>query len=141
MPPPTYATPPPGYTAPPAPNGGAAYGPGYRYAGGPYGINGSPGPNGAPTYPGPGGYPVPYPGYSADPYARSRTAAGLLGVFLGAFGVHRFYLGYTAIGILQIVVTVLTCGVGGLWGLIEGIMILAGSSSFRTDAHGRPLRD
>jgi TM2 domain-containing membrane protein YozV len=64
-------------------------------------------------------------------------AAGLLGVFLGAWGVHRFYLGYTGIGILMIVVTILTCGIGGLWGFIEGILILTGS--INTDAEGRPL--
>ena len=55
--------------------------------------------------------------------------------------MHRFYLGYTSIGIIQIVVTILTCGVGALWGLVEGIMILVGSPSFQTDASGRPLRD
>jgi TM2 domain-containing membrane protein YozV len=76
-----------------------------------------------------------------DPNARSRLAAGLFGIFLGGFGVHRFYLGYTTLGVLQIVVTVLTCGIGSIWGLIEGIMILAGAESFRTDAQGRPLRD
>jgi hypothetical protein len=39
------------------------------------------------------------------------------------------------------VVTILTCGIGSLWGLVEGIMILAGAESFRTDADGRPLQD
>ncbi len=70
---------------------------------------------------------------------RSRLVAGLLGVFLGWLGVHRFYLGYTAIGVIQIVVTVLTAGLGGLWGFVEGILILAGS--FDHDAGGRPLED
>ncbi|MCD9624043.1 TM2 domain-containing protein [Rhabdothermincola sp. EGI L10124] len=68
-------------------------------------------------------------------------AAGLLGIFLGGLGVHRFYLGYTNIGIIQIVVTVLTCGLGSIWGLVEGIMILARSQSFLTDAEGVPLTD
>jgi TM2 domain-containing membrane protein YozV len=58
-------------------------------------------------------------------------------VFLGAWGVHRFYLGYTGIGIAMILVTIFTCGVGGLWGFIEGILILTGS--INTDAEGRPL--
>lgn len=53
--------------------------------------------------------------------------------------MHRFYLGYTTMGILQIVVTVITCGVGALWGFIEGILIIAGASSFQYDAQGRPL--
>ena len=73
--------------------------------------------------------------------AKSRLVAGLLGIFLGGFGVHRFYLGWTGIGIAQIVVTILTCGLGALWGLVEGIMIIAGAQSFQTDAQGRPLRD
>lgn len=55
--------------------------------------------------------------------------------------MHRFYLGYTGIGIAQIAVTLVTCGVGSLWGLIEGILYLVGSNGFRTDAQGRPLRD
>ncbi len=68
----------------------------------------------------------------------SQTAAGLLGIFLGGFGVHRFYLGFVGIGVAQIIVTVLTCGVGSIWGLIEGILILTGS--INQDAHGRPLK-
>jgi TM2 domain-containing membrane protein YozV len=86
------------------------------------------------------GYPTAY-GYAPDPLAKSKIAAGLLGIFLGGFGIHRFYLGYTTIGIIQIVVTVLTCGLGAIWGLVEGIMILTGAEQFRTDAEGRPLRD
>ncbi|MGA0980320.1 MAG: TM2 domain-containing protein, partial [Candidatus Nanopelagicales bacterium] len=73
------------------------------------------------------------------PQAKSRLTAGLLGIFLGAFGVHRFYLGYTSIGVLQILVTIATFGIGGLWGFIEGILILSGSA-IKTDADGRPLR-
>lgn len=75
----------------------------------------------------------------APPGAKSKLAAGLLGIFLGGLGVHRFYLGYTGIGIIQIVVTLVTCGIGSLWGLIEGILILAGS--INRDAQGMPLRD
>ena len=71
----------------------------------------------------------------------SRLMVGLLGIFLGGFGVHRFLLGYTTIGIIQIVVSVLTCGVGAWWGIIEGIMILAKTESFNRDAHGRPLAE
>lgn len=70
---------------------------------------------------------------------KSKMAAGLLGIFLGGWGIHNFYLGYTGKGIAQILVTILTCGIGALWGLIEGIMILAGSIT--TDANGVPLKD
>jgi TM2 domain-containing membrane protein YozV len=93
----------------------------------------------------PGGYPAAQPGaaFGVDAYGRplsdkSKMAAGLLQIFLGGFGVGRFYLGYTNIGVLQLVVTVVTCGVGSIWGLIDGIMILMGNVP---DAQGRTLRD
>ncbi|MHB0975589.1 MAG: TM2 domain-containing protein [Candidatus Aquicultorales bacterium] len=71
---------------------------------------------------------------------KSRVAAGVLSILLGWLGVGRFYLGYTGMGILQIIVSLLTGGLGGLiWGVIEGILILTGS--FNEDAWGRPLRD
>ena len=76
---------------------------------------------------------------------QSRLVVGLLGIFLGAFGVHRFLLGYTTIGIIQVCITVLSCGalswVSGIWGLIEGILVLTRSEQFLRDAHGRPLTD
>lgn len=68
---------------------------------------------------------------------KSRLAAGLLGIFLGGFGVHSFYLGDTTRGVIQILVTIFTCGLGSLWGFIEGIMIIAGA--INTDANGNPL--
>lgn len=70
---------------------------------------------------------------------KSKMVAALLGIFLGQWGIHRFYLGYTNIGIIQIVVTILTFGVGALWGFIEGILILVGN--INTDAQGRSLKD
>ena len=77
---------------------------------------------------------------NTDSYQRkSKLAAGLLGIFLGSWGIHNFYLGNTSRGAIQIVVTLVTCGVGGIWGFIEGIMILAGSIT--TDANGVPLSD
>jgi TM2 domain-containing membrane protein YozV len=69
---------------------------------------------------------------------KSKLTAGLLGICLGGFGVGRFYLGYTNIGILQLVVSVVTCWFGSIWGFIDGIMILIGNVP---DAQGRPLRD
>ncbi len=71
--------------------------------------------------------------------SRSKMVAGLLGLFLGSLGVHRFYLGYIGIGILQIVVTIVTCGIGSLWGFIEGILILVGN--FDKDFDGNNLSD
>lgn len=66
---------------------------------------------------------------------RSRLVAGLLGIILGPLGVHRFYLGYNGIGILQIAASM--TGIGALWGIIEGIIILANGQF--TDFYGRPL--
>ena len=95
-----------------------------------------------PGYQQPGyGQPAPYGMVPYDPQAKSKIAAGLLGIFLGGFGVHRFYLGFTKIGIIQIVVTIFTCGIGSLWGFVEGILYLVGSNGYTTDANGRPLRD
>ncbi len=82
---------------------------------------------------------VPPPVEAYDP-RRSKLVAGLLGILLGWLGVHRFYLGYVGIGVAQIIVTFLTCGLGALWGFIEGILILVGSTIV-TDAEGRPLRE
>jgi TM2 domain-containing membrane protein YozV len=56
-----------------------------------------------------------------------KLVAGLLGILLGAWGVHKFYLGMTMPGILQIVITFITCGVGSIVGLIEGIIYLTKS--------------
>ncbi|HRW52763.1 MAG TPA: protein kinase [Phycisphaerae bacterium] len=69
---------------------------------------------------------------------RDRATTGLLGVFLGPFGVHRFYTGHNAIGVLQILVTIFTGGIGGIWGIVEGLRILFGHD-FR-DTTGRSLR-
>lgn len=69
---------------------------------------------------------------------KSKIAAGLLGIFLGGWGIHRFYLGYTKMGIIQIIVTLVTCGFGSIWGFIEGILILCGAQ-ITQDADGNPI--
>lgn len=69
---------------------------------------------------------------------KSKLTAGLLGIFLGGLGIHNFYLGYTGKGIAQICLS-LCFGIGAIWGLIEGIMILTGS--INKDAKGIPLKD
>lgn len=55
--------------------------------------------------------------------------------------MHRFYLGHTGIGVLQVVLTLVTFGIAALWGFIEGVMILAGAQTFRCDARGVPLKE
>jgi TM2 domain-containing membrane protein YozV len=71
--------------------------------------------------------------------ADKKLAAGLCGIFLGGFGVHKFILGYTTEGIIEIVVTLLTCGLGHFIGLIEGIIYLTKSDEefVRTYIQGR----
>ena len=69
--------------------------------------------------------------------SKSKLVAGLLGIFLGGLGVHNFYLGYTGKAIAQILLSCI--GVGAIWGLIEGILILCGT--INTDAKGIPLKD
>jgi TM2 domain-containing membrane protein YozV len=55
---------------------------------------------------------------------KQKVTAGILGILLGGLGVHHFYLGSTMTGVIELVVTIVTCGFGALLGLIEGIMLL-----------------
>ena len=64
--------------------------------------------------------------------AKSKVTAALLCFFLGAIGVHRFYVGKVGTGILQL----LTLGGLGIWALIDFIVILVGKFS---DKQGRAL--
>lgn len=122
---------------------------------------------GQPGYP-QAGYPQtgygPGGGYGVDPATglplsdKSKVAAGLLQLFLGGFGVGRFYLGYGMIGGLQLGLYMvgwfffflgfITFGIGmaisvlfflgvGVWALIDAIMMFTGSVK---DAQGRTLR-
>lgn len=65
------------------------------------------------------------------PEQNKRVLAGILGILLGAFGIHKFVLGYTNEGLMMLLFTVLTCGIGSgltaLIGLIEGIVYLTKS--------------
>ena len=58
----------------------------------------------------------------------------LLCWFLGVFGVHRFYTGHTAIGVVQL----LTFGGCGIWALIDFIIIVSGNLK---DAQGNPIKN
>ena len=59
--------------------------------------------------------------------ADKKMIAGICGILLGGFGVHKFILGYTTEGIIQIVISVVTCGFGGIIGIVEGIIYLTKS--------------
>ncbi len=65
----------------------------------------------------------------SQPQESKRILCGVLGILLGGLGIHKFVLGYTLEGIIQLVGSVVTCGIGSLVGLIEGIIYLT-----KTDA-------
>ncbi len=58
--------------------------------------------------------------------ADKKLVAGICGIVVGAFGVHKFILGYTNEGIIQLVLG-LCFGIGGIIGIIEGIIYLTKS--------------
>jgi TM2 domain-containing membrane protein YozV len=93
-----------------------------------------------PPYEGRYGHPLP----DRSEAASRKLAAGLCGILLGAFGVHKFLLGYHTAGLIMLAVTigtlagvVGTCGllapllgvtgVMGVIGLIEGVIYLTKS--------------
>jgi TM2 domain-containing membrane protein YozV len=56
-----------------------------------------------------------------------RVIAGIFGLLLGGLGIHKFILGYTQEGLIQIIIGVVTCGIGSVIGFIEGIIYLTKS--------------
>jgi TM2 domain-containing membrane protein YozV len=70
-------------------------------------------------------------GNSMPNQSSKRVVAGILGILLGPLGIHKFILGYTTEGIVMLLITVITCGIGGwiigIIGLIEGIIYLTKS--------------
>lgn len=69
---------------------------------------------------------------------KHQLVAGLLGIFLGGLGAGRFYIGDRRTAVRQLVFTVLTFGLGWMWGLVDGIGMLVNGGY---DAQGRRLRD
>jgi TM2 domain-containing membrane protein YozV len=61
------------------------------------------------------------------PGAEKKITAGICGILLGGLGIHKFILGYTKEGIIQLVISLFTCGIGSIIGLIEGIIYLTKS--------------
>lgn len=66
---------------------------------------------------------------------KSQLVALLLALFIGVLGIHRFYLGYMGIGIIQL----LTLGGFGIWALIDLIMIITGSLKPKDGDYEKPL--
>lgn len=80
---------------------------------------------------------------------KSKIVAALLAFFLGTFGVHNFYLGYTKKAVIQLVLTIvgiltscifvgvfIVIGVG-IWALVEAVFLLIGKIAY--DGNGLPL--
>ena len=60
---------------------------------------------------------------NADPgEGKSQLIALILCIFVGVLGIHRFYLGYTKEGVIQL----LTAGGCGIWSLIDLVRIITG---------------
>ncbi len=92
--------------------------------------------NGNESQPGTAAQP-PTPPPSAPAGEKNKLVAGLLGILLGALGIHKFYLGYTKEGVIMLLVSLvggtLTCGAGAgvvsIIGLVEGILYLTKSDA------------
>ncbi|MBQ7177802.1 MAG: TM2 domain-containing protein [Victivallales bacterium] len=61
----------------------------------------------------------------------TKIVAGILGIFLGGLGIHKFFLGYIKEGIIMLCCSLFGCilfrgipGIIGIIGLIEGILYL-----------------
>ncbi len=67
----------------------------------------------------------------AEGDASKKILAGILGILLGCFGIHKFALGYTKEGVIMLLVSILSLGllawIMGIIGLIEGIIYLTKS--------------
>ena len=66
---------------------------------------------------------------------KSRLAYILLAIFLGSLGIHSFYAGYTKTGLVQLLLTLLTVGFGGIisciWAIVNAITVSQDASGRR----------
>src|SRR4051812_27762191 len=53
--------------------------------------------------------------------AEKKATAGICAILVGWLGVHKFILGYTTEGVIQLVLGVLTCGLTNILSIIEGV--------------------
>jgi hypothetical protein len=100
----------------------------------------------APTTPvpyNPSPYAIQQPGVMSTLYSsgirsdKSRSLAGILNILIP--GIGRMYLGYSAIGALQLILTICSGGALWIWSIIDGVYILCGGA--KTDGYGRILSD
>ena len=56
-----------------------------------------------------------------------KVLAGVLAIMLGSFGIHKFILGYTKEGVLQILMSFFSCGLASVIPFVEGIIYLTKS--------------
>lgn len=79
-----------------------------------------------PNQPAPENQPAPAPGGGQK--SEKKLVAGLLGILIGGLGIHKFFLGYQKEGLIMLLVSVLTCGIGyavmGVIGIVEGVLYL-----------------
>jgi TM2 domain-containing membrane protein YozV len=79
------------------------------------------------------------PDWNNPPKENKKVVAGILAILIGSLGIHKFILGYQKEGIIQIIISICTCGVGGIIGFIEGIIYLTKSDEefYRIYQEGR----
>lgn len=74
------------------------------------------------------------------PVQRSRLIAAFLALFFGVFALEDFYLGEKSMGVVHLIVSIITWGIGGaIWGFVNAIRLLTHSINY--DANGIALKD
>ena len=59
--------------------------------------------------------------------ADKKITAGICAILVGWLGVHKFILGYTTEGVIQLVLGILTCGLTNIISIVEGVIYLTKS--------------
>ena len=74
---------------------------------------------------------------------KSKVIAVILAFLLGTFGIHNFYLGYTNKGLIQLLITLISCFtlsfISEIWAIVEAVMLLTGN--INKDGKGNPIGD
>lgn len=72
--------------------------------------------------------PVAPPPTVSNPRASNKIPAGICGIILGGFGIHKFILGYTGAGVIMLLLSLLSCGMiypaMHIIGIVEGVIYL-----------------